>query len=63
MFVSQYLKNETKELEEQDFDMSQHSKKNLDNSTLCHLIFSKSSKFTADDHSKLDKETEKYDKK
>lgn len=43
--------------------MSKYSKKNLDNSTLCHLIFSKSSKFTADEHSKLMNETEKYDEK
>lgn len=52
-----------KELEKQDFDISKHSKKNLDNHALCKFILTESKTLKADDHSKFDKETEKYDKK
>ncbi len=52
-----------KELEKQDFDISKHSKKNLDNHALCKFILTESKILKADDHSKFDKETEKYDKK
>ncbi|BDB64002.1 hypothetical protein T36_0449 [Helicobacter cinaedi] len=57
-------KKAVKKLEKQDFDISKHSKKNLDNHALCKFIFSESKTFRANDGiDKFKKETAKYDKK